>query len=142
MNYRELSSLMSFELHSDCTERLLLALQSFIDVLETQCLDDCPNLTKQLRDSFVQARLSQNGAANPSRRKIYSNYNLNHRTVESRVRKFCTEVDMFKKEGRCVPKEIQDAVEKARMQNACTRKQTSTDSKIVREAKALFNIKD
>ncbi|KAH3739105.1 uncharacterized protein LOC127851901 [Dreissena polymorpha] len=116
--------------------------KSFIDVLETQCLDDCPNLTKKLRDSIDHARLSQHMAAGASREKMYVNNHLNHRTVESRVRQFCTEVDMYKKEGRCVPKEIQDAVEKARLQNACTSKQTSKDSKIVREAKALFNIKN
>lgn len=119
-DYEEDSQTGSVEENSYHTTCLFSDVQvrAFVHMLETSYFDETPKLSKRLRDCGIATpKLTGNGSGAKLSREELS-ISIARRKVEIRIKQFCGELEKYNKTHSFIPKEVQESVERTRLQNA------------------------
>lgn len=116
---------------------------TFIRMLEAKYLGKTPNVNSKSQKSdtsVVRVDRQASKEAIISREEI--NNTIARRNIEAKIRLFCDELDKINKEERNVPKEVQESVERWRIENAILllKKPPTLHEQIVSEVKRILKI--
>ncbi|XP_052812029.1 uncharacterized protein LOC128239438 [Mya arenaria] len=115
--------------------------RAFLEILEKN-IEKVPPLNPKLRASGLLERSEPLEAWNDTPKpRLRTPVDVTKRNVNFRINQFCADLDARRKGGEGIPREVQDAVERVRLQNASTRRKTAPKhSPIVQEAMKILQL--
>ncbi|KAL4233667.1 hypothetical protein ACF0H5_008349 [Mactra antiquata] len=117
--------------------------RAFVHVLETKYLSKSPELSNVFRDSGISSASKITKGGSKLSQEELSN-SIARRKVELRIQKFCKDLERYNKEHTLIPKEVQESVERIRLQNAVVIAKCHQDkhNKIKKEVEALLGLQE
>lgn len=118
-----------------------IQVETFIHILEGKYFNAIPGLNSKLRDIGVMSHLDRIGDGPKISREEINN-KITMRNVELRIKQFCNDVDVYKRTHTIIPKEVQDAVERVRLENAVVivRRTPAKQEQIRKEVEELLHL--
>jgi len=119
--------------------------REFLQMLEAKYLEEVPHLNRKLRDKGLLPKNKSSALTKGSKSsKEHVTNSIDQRNVEVKIKTFCVELDMYKKQNPSIPQQVRDLVERSRLENAVSTRRPPprppSSKSIVKEARRMLQL--